>query len=112
VLLAQALRPDAIILDVVLPDRSGWDVLEALKADPDLVDVPVIILTIVDERGRGLAMGATEYLVKPVDSEQLIELIHTCIQQAAGAAEPAAAAYARAGLGNNIPIDTSDDALE
>jgi CheY-like chemotaxis protein len=81
VLLAQALRPDAIILDVILPDRSGWEVLEALKADPDLVDIPVIMLSIVDERGRGLGMGATEYLIKPVDSEQIINLIRRCMQR-------------------------------
>jgi CheY-like chemotaxis protein/anti-sigma regulatory factor (Ser/Thr protein kinase) len=74
-LLAQALRPDVIILDVVLPD-----VLQALKADPELVDIPIIMLTVVDERGRGLVMGATEYLVKPIDSEQLINLIRTCIK--------------------------------
>jgi signal transduction histidine kinase/ActR/RegA family two-component response regulator len=77
VLLAQALQPDLIILDVILPDRDGWDVLATLKADPELVDIPVIMLTIVDERGRGLVLGATEYLIKPVDSEQLIKLIRT-----------------------------------
>jgi signal transduction histidine kinase/ActR/RegA family two-component response regulator len=79
-LLAQALRPDVIILDVILPDRDGWDVLRALKADPELVDIPVIMLTVVDERGRGLVLGATEYLIKPIDSEQLINLIRTCIK--------------------------------
>jgi signal transduction histidine kinase/ActR/RegA family two-component response regulator len=80
VLLAQALRPDAIILDVILPDRDGWDVLRALKDDPELVDIPVIMLTVVDERGKGLVLGATEYLIKPIDSEQLINLIRSCIK--------------------------------
>jgi CheY-like chemotaxis protein len=75
VLLAQALQPDVIILDVLLPDRDGWEVLAALKADPELKDIPVIMFTIVDDRGRGLRLGATEYLIKPVDSEQLITLI-------------------------------------
>jgi signal transduction histidine kinase/CheY-like chemotaxis protein len=81
VLLAQALRPDLIILDVLLPDRDGWDVLAALKADPELMDVPVIMLTIVDERGRGLLLGATEYLIKPVDNEQLIRLVRSYMRQ-------------------------------
>jgi CheY-like chemotaxis protein len=80
-LLAQALQPDVIILDVILPDRNGWDVLSALKADPELVDIPVIMLTIVDERGRGLGLGATEYLIKPVESDQLINLIRTCMKR-------------------------------
>jgi DNA-binding response OmpR family regulator len=84
VLLAQALRPDAIILDVVLPDRDGWDVLAALKADPELVDIPVIMLTVVDERGRGLILGAAEYLIKPVDSEQLIKLIRSYVSSSPG----------------------------
>jgi signal transduction histidine kinase/CheY-like chemotaxis protein len=81
VLLAQALQPNVIILDVMLPDRDGWDVLATLKADPELVDIPVIMLTIVDERGRGLMLGATEYLIKPVDSEQLIKQIRSCMQR-------------------------------
>jgi signal transduction histidine kinase/DNA-binding NarL/FixJ family response regulator len=81
VLLAQALRPDVIILDVILPDRDGWDVLGALKADPELVDIPVIMLSIIDERGRGLVLGATEYLIKPVDNEQLINLIRSCMRR-------------------------------
>src|SRR5205085_300178 len=49
-LVAQALRPDIIILDVILPDKDGWEVLAALKADPELMDIPAIMLTIVDDR--------------------------------------------------------------
>ena len=77
ILLAQALRPDIIILDVVLPDKDGWEVLAALKADPELMDIPTIMLTVIDERGRGLGLGATEYLIKPVDSEHMIKLIRS-----------------------------------
>jgi signal transduction histidine kinase/CheY-like chemotaxis protein len=83
-LLAQALQPDIIILDVILPDRDGWEVLATLKADPELSDIPVIMLTIVDERGRGLVLGAAEYLIKPVDSEQLIRLICSHRQRDSG----------------------------
>jgi signal transduction histidine kinase/ActR/RegA family two-component response regulator len=81
ILVAQALHPDIIILDVVLPDKDGWDVLAALKADPALVDIPAIILTVVDERGKGMALGATEYLIKPVDSDQLLKLIRSYLRR-------------------------------
>jgi signal transduction histidine kinase/ActR/RegA family two-component response regulator len=80
-LLAQALRPDIIILDVVLPDKDGWEVLAALKSDPELMGIPAIMLTIVDERGKGLALGATEYLIKPVDSDHIIKLIHSYLSR-------------------------------
>jgi signal transduction histidine kinase/ActR/RegA family two-component response regulator len=80
-LLAQALRPDLIILDVLLPEKNGWEVLAELKADPELVDIPTIMLTVVDERGRGLALGATEYLIKPIDSEDLTKLIRSYLPQ-------------------------------
>jgi CheY-like chemotaxis protein len=80
-LLAQAAQPDLIILDVVLAGQDGWDVLRALKADPDLADIPVIMLSILDERDKGMALGATEYLTKPVDTDQLIRLVRTCLQQ-------------------------------
>jgi signal transduction histidine kinase/ActR/RegA family two-component response regulator len=81
ILLAQALHPDLIILDVALPDIDGWEVLAALKADPELENIPVIMLTVVDERGKGMTLGATEYLIKPVDSEQILKVIRSYIQR-------------------------------
>ena len=68
---AREIRPDAITLDVMMPGMDGWSVLAALKADPDLCDVPVIMLTIVDDKRAGFALGASEYLTKPIDREQL-----------------------------------------
>jgi signal transduction histidine kinase/DNA-binding response OmpR family regulator len=65
-------RPAAVILDVLLPGLDGWEVLRRLKAEPGLRDVPVIIVTVVDERGIGLALGAVDYLVKPVDRGALL----------------------------------------
>jgi CheY-like chemotaxis protein len=62
--------PDLIILDLLMPDRSGWEVLAQLKADPRILTVPVIIISVVDEPVRGLAAGAVEYLVKPITREQ------------------------------------------
>jgi CheY-like chemotaxis protein len=74
-LLARELRPDAITLDVLMPGMDGWAVLAALKADPELVDIPVIMLTIVDDKNMGYALGAAGYLTKPVDRAQLVALL-------------------------------------
>ncbi len=70
--LAKALHPDAITLDVMMPGMDGWAVLAALKADPDLADIPVIMLTITDSLNVGYALGAADYLIKPVDREKLL----------------------------------------
>ncbi|HEY5087091.1 MAG TPA: response regulator, partial [Gemmatimonadaceae bacterium] len=69
--MARETRPDAITLDVMMPGMDGWAVLSAIKADPDLSDIPVIMLTIVDDKRMGFALGASEYLTKPIDREQL-----------------------------------------
>jgi CheY-like chemotaxis protein len=55
-----------------MPDLDGWSVLSVIKSDPALSDIPVILMTIVDEKGRGFALGATEFLVKPVDRNRLV----------------------------------------
>jgi CheY-like chemotaxis protein/anti-sigma regulatory factor (Ser/Thr protein kinase) len=69
--LAHELHPAAITLDVMMPDVDGWTVLAAIKGDPELADIPVILMSIVDEKNRGYALGATDYMVKPVDRERL-----------------------------------------
>jgi signal transduction histidine kinase/CheY-like chemotaxis protein len=73
--LAKELRPTAITLDVMMPDLDGWSVLAALRQDPDLADIPVIMVTIVDEHRRGIALGAAGYLTKPIDRERLHRLV-------------------------------------
>ncbi|HEY9619727.1 MAG TPA: PAS domain-containing protein [Crinalium sp.] len=73
--LARQLRPDAITLDVLLPNMDGWSVLSALKADPELADIPVVVMTIVDDKNRGFALGASDYLTKPVDYKRLANLL-------------------------------------
>jgi signal transduction histidine kinase/CheY-like chemotaxis protein len=70
--IAKERRPAAVILDVLLPGMDGWEVLRQLKAETGLRDVPVIIVTVVDERGIGLALGAVDYLVKPVERGALL----------------------------------------
>src|SRR3712207_9116851 len=64
--MARALRPSAVLLDVMMPRMDGWAVLSALKADPELAQTPVIMVTIVQERGLAFALGAADYLTKPV----------------------------------------------
>ncbi len=66
------LRPVATVLDILLPGIDGWEVLETLRADPETQALPVIIASIVDERARGLAAGAADYLVKPVGRDELL----------------------------------------
>src|SRR5256885_15097904 len=73
--LAKELRPTAITLDVMMPDLDGWSVLAALRQDPELADIPVIMVTIVDEHRRGIALGAAVYLTKPIDRERLRHVI-------------------------------------
>jgi len=72
---ARELRPDAITLDVMMPGMDGWAVLSALKADPDVADIPVIMLTIVDDRNLGYALGASDYLTKPIDRDRLVAVL-------------------------------------
>jgi CheY-like chemotaxis protein len=69
--MARELRPSIITLDVVMPEMSGWDVLNQLKTDPVLASIPVIMVTIVDHEALGLARGASNYLVKPIDRDRL-----------------------------------------
>jgi CheY-like chemotaxis protein len=69
--LARELRPSLITLDVLMPGRDGWSVVQALKADPELAGIPVLMLTILDEKNRGYALGAAEYVTKPVDRARL-----------------------------------------
>ncbi|HEY2574391.1 MAG TPA: response regulator [Verrucomicrobiaceae bacterium] len=72
---AKRLRPRAVTLDVMMPGMDGWSVLSRLKEDPATADIPVIMLTIVDDEHFGHALGATEYLTKPVDRERLAAVI-------------------------------------
>ena len=74
--LARELRPDAITLDVMMPGMDGWAVLTALKADPIVADIPVVMLTIVDDKNLGYALGAADYLTKPIDRDRLLTVLH------------------------------------
>ena len=79
--LARTIRPDAITLDVMMPKPDGWDVLSTLKADPDLCDIPVVMVTVAPERGVGLSLGAVEVLTKPVDRARLTALLNRLVRR-------------------------------
>src|SRR3984893_17920314 len=68
-------HPIAITLDVMMPDIDGWTVLAALRGDPQLADIPVVMATIVDERRQGMTLGAVGYLTKPIDRDKLVEIM-------------------------------------
>jgi len=70
--LAREVKPDAILLDVMMPGLDGWSVLTALKSDTLLAKIPVILLTITDNKNMGYALGAAEYLTKPIERERLL----------------------------------------
>jgi len=73
--LARTLHPVAITLDVLMPGMDGWEVLRELKADPATQDIPVIMVTMTNDRALGYALGATEFLTKPVQRAQLVQLL-------------------------------------
>ena len=73
--LVRLLKPRAVLLDVMMPQMDGWTVLSKLKDDADLTDIPVIMITIVQERALGLSLGAADYLTKPVEWERLKSIL-------------------------------------
>jgi CheY-like chemotaxis protein len=99
--LARALRPDAITLDVLMPGMDGWAVLAALKADPALAAIPVVMLTIVDDRNLGLTLGAAEYLTKPVDREALAGILRKY--------HPASGVAGNGAAGRTVLVVAADD---
>jgi CheY-like chemotaxis protein/anti-sigma regulatory factor (Ser/Thr protein kinase) len=70
-------RPDGVVLDIRLPRLDGWQVLSAMREDPGTADLPVVVVSIVDERRRGLDLGAQEYLLKPVSRAAFVEALRT-----------------------------------
>jgi CheY-like chemotaxis protein len=79
--LARKIHPDAITLDVMMPKPDGWDVLSTLKGDPELCEIPVIMVTVAPERGIGLSLGAVEVLTKPVDRGRLTALLNRLVRR-------------------------------
>ncbi len=74
-------KPDLIILDVMMPEINGFDVAAVLKNDPATMDIPIIILSIVQDKERGLRIGVDRYLTKPIDTEKLFHEVDELIEQ-------------------------------
>ncbi|MBI5671297.1 MAG: response regulator [Chloroflexi bacterium] len=72
---AREFKPDVITLDVMMPGMDGWSVLTTLKADPELMHIPVVMLTIVSDKNLGYALGASDYLTKPIDRDRLVSVL-------------------------------------
>jgi DNA-binding response OmpR family regulator len=92
---ARAERPDLVILDLMLPEVSGWDVCRALRRDPKTAELPIIMLTARDEvadRIVGLELGADDYVVKPFDPKELVARVHAVLRRVRDRREKATAA--------------------
>lgn len=74
---ARERRPEAVISDLLLPGMNGWNLLEAMKADPPLRDIPVFVLSVIENRRQSLALGAVDHLIKPVVTDLLVRLLRT-----------------------------------
>ena len=73
--IAREFKPDAITLDVMMPEMDGWSVLSAIKADAELVDIPVIMLSMIDDKNMGFTLGASDYLTKPIQRDHLASIL-------------------------------------
>jgi signal transduction histidine kinase/DNA-binding response OmpR family regulator len=80
---AVRLRPDAITLDILLPGVDGWEILRSLKESPETRNIPVVVVSVLDDRSLGFALGADDYLVKPAPREKLLEFVtrHTLVRK-------------------------------
>ena len=74
-------RPDLIILDIMMPEMNGFDVAAILKNDPQTMDIPIIVLSIVQDKTRGFRIGVDRYLTKPIDTAQLFAEVGTLLEQ-------------------------------
>src|SRR6202035_3851201 len=72
---AQQLRPDAITLDVMMPGSNGFETLTALRQNSETANIPIIIISVVDQKQVGFALGAADYLIKPIRKEALLQSI-------------------------------------
>ncbi len=73
--LAREVKPVAVLLDVMMPGLDGWQVLSELKEDDEMAGIPVIFVTVVEERARALELGAADFLAKPVDRKRLVRVV-------------------------------------
>ena len=84
--MARKLRPDVITLDAVMPEMDGWEVLSTLKSDPATADIPVVMVSFLEQRERGFALGAADYVVKPIDWPRLATVVERHLDGRRGSA--------------------------
>jgi CheY-like chemotaxis protein/nitrogen-specific signal transduction histidine kinase len=73
---AKEIKPFAILLDIMMPKKSGWEVIKELKQDPETKDIPIIISSIIEDKKYGFELGATDYLVKPIQEKELLDSLN------------------------------------
>ena len=78
---AREIEPDVILLDVLMSGMDGWEVLTNLKQDAMLKDIPVVMMSIIDDKNMGYALGAADYLIKPVDRQRLFKVVNKCVRR-------------------------------
>lgn len=78
--LAREILPDAITLDIVMPDKDGWQALHEIKTDPQTRNIPVVLVTIVDQKNLGYRLGAADYLLKPFDRDTVVNTLSNVIR--------------------------------
>ncbi len=95
--LARTKHPALVLLDIFLPDRSGWRVLQSLKHDPKTSDIPVVVLSVNEDRAQAMSLGAAEHIVKPADRDKLAATVMRFARKRPEAEAPAASEGALAG---------------
>ena len=78
---------DVILLDIILPGPSGWDVLQELRLDRRTRPIPILVISVVDDQQLGLALGAADYLVKPVDRDHLVDRLRSATRRRTGGSD-------------------------
>lgn len=81
--LAKKLRPQVICLDILMPSMDGWSVLSVIKSDPELRHIPVVICSMTSDNHLGYALGASDFLTKPINREQLVQLMDKYVSMSA-----------------------------
>ncbi len=104
-------RPDAIVLDVALPDIDGWEVLRRIRADERLAHIPVFFATIVDDPGAGLALGANDYFVKPVDQSRLLSALANAVAASRSSVPGRSVELGVGGAAPRVLVVDHDDAV-
>jgi signal transduction histidine kinase/DNA-binding response OmpR family regulator len=103
-------RPGAIILDILLRGEDTWQWLSELKASSDTRDIPVLVVSTVEDRGKGLALGADGYFVKPAGRQQLIAKLKELVVEKKSSAQPAEPRAQRSALGTVLIVDDEESA--